>query len=129
MYVLQMYYTLSRKNFPTPLLTNLPQINSALCDLKLVFDNGEVWIHRTALKMWRVWLSRLLQDLTTNIVLLPGVSMIEVEQFLGNIYRGKVDVFMEDDTEAFHGFTDRDIDIAESKRLNPIGKSIRKNFI
>ena len=32
-------------------------------------------------------------------------------QFLGNIYRGKVDVSMEDDTEAFHGFTDRDIDI------------------
>ena len=49
---LQMNYILTRKNFPKPLLENLPQRNTALCDLKLVFDHGEVWIHRTVLQMW-----------------------------------------------------------------------------
>ena len=123
MYVnLQMNYILTRKDFPKPLLENLPQRNTALCDLKLVFDNGEVWIHRTVLQMWQVWWSSLLQDSKTNIVLLPGVSKVEVEHFLSNVYRGKLNFSLTDDSddenESFYGFTD--MEIAESKRLKPI---------
>ena len=79
---LQMEYTLSRIDFPTTLLDNLPQRNIILCDVKIVFDHGEVWIHRIVLQIWRKWWSSLLQDSSTNIVLLPDVSKVEVEQFL-----------------------------------------------
>ena len=117
-----MNYILTRKNFPKPLLENLPQRNTALCDLKLVFDHGEVWIHRTVLQMWQVWWSSLLQDSKTNIVLLPGVSKFEVEHFLSNVYRGKLNFSPTDDSddekESFYGFTD--MEIAETKRLKPI---------
>ena len=77
-----MEYTLSRVDFPKTLLDNLPQRNTVLCDVKTVFDHEEVWIHRTVQQIWRVWWSSLLQDSSTNVVLLPGVSKVEVEQFL-----------------------------------------------
>ena len=83
---LQMNYKLSWNNFPKPLIGNLPQRNTILCDLKIVFDHGEVWIQRTILQMWRVCWSSLLQDSSTNIVLLPGVSKMEMEE---NLYGEK----------------------------------------
>ena len=64
----------------------------------------------------------LLQDSKTNIVLLPGVSKVEVEHFLSNVYRGKLNFSLtedsDDENESFYGFTY--MEIAESKRLKPI---------
>ena len=118
----QMNYILSVINFPKSLLDHLPQRNTVLCDVKIVFDQGEVWINRTVLQIWRVWWSSLLQDSSTNVVLLPGVSKVEVEHFLSNVYRGKLNFSLtndsDDENESFYGFTD--MEIAESKRLKPI---------
>ena len=82
---LQMNYKLSRNNFPKPLIGNLPQRNTILCDLKIVSDHGEVWIFCKC----GVFGGQVLQDSSTNIVLLPGVSKVEMEEFLGKIYMGK----------------------------------------
>ena len=118
-----MNYILSVINFPKSLLGHLPQRNTAtvLCDVKIVFDQGEVWIHRTVLQIWRVWWSSLLQDSSTNVVLLPGVSKVEVEQFLWNVY-GEKKISPDDDKKSFHGFTDEEI--ALSEKLNPFGKCL-----
>ena len=88
MFNLQMYYTLSTINFTKKLLSNIHglQRDNVLCDLKIVCDNGEVWIHRPALESRKVWWCSLLRDSATNVVLLPGVSKLEVENFIGNIY-------------------------------------------
>ena len=107
MFNLQMYYTLSTINFTKKLLSNIHglQRDNVLCDLKIVCDNGEVWIHRPALESRKVWWCSLLRDSATNVVLLPGVSKLEVENFVGNIY----------------GFNE--IDIAAGNTFNPnVGK-------
>ena len=112
---LQMNYILSRIDFPKSLLDHLPQRNSVLCDVKVVFDHGKVWIHRTVLQIWRVWWSSLLQDSSTNVVLLPGVSKVEVEQFLRSVY-GEKKYISPDDKE-----------ISLSEKLNPFGKCLETN--
>ena len=118
MFNLQMYYTLSTINFTKKLLSNIHglQRDNVLCDLKIVCDNGEVWIHRPALESRKVCWCSLLRDSATNVVLLPGISKLEVEKFVGNIY-GEFKFSYDDDIEPFNGFTDSDIDIAESRRL------------
>ena len=41
----------TRKNFPNSLLDEIVEIQKAhiCCDLKVVFDFGDLWIHRSAL--------------------------------------------------------------------------------
>ena len=117
----QMNYILSVRNFPKSLLDHLPQRNTVLCDVKIVFDHGEVWIHRTVLQIWRVWWSSLLQDSSTNVVLLPGVSKVEVEVPSKCLWRKK-HFSPDDDKKSFHGFTDEEI--ALSEKLNPFGKCL-----
>ena len=82
---LQMNYNLSLINFPNSLLKNLHglQKDRVVCDLQIVCDDGDLWIHRAALEGWNVWWCSLLRDSTTNVVLLPGVSNLEVENFVG----------------------------------------------
>ena len=120
-----MNYILSRIDFPKSLLDHLPQRNSVLCDVKVVFDHGEVRTHRTVLQIWRVWWSSLLQDSSTNVVLLPGVSKVEVEQFLRSVYGEKKYISPDDDDKSFHGFTDKEISLSE--KLNPFGKCLETN--
>ena len=120
------YYNLSQINFSKKLLENLHDLqrDNVLCDLQLVCDHGDIWVHRGAIVEAReVWWCSLLRDSATNVVLLPGISKLEVEKFVGNIY-GEFKFSYDDDIEPFNGFTDSDIDIAESRRLDPIGRCL-----
>ena len=85
---MQMNYNLSRLNFPNTLLDDLHglQREDVLCDLQLICDNGDVWIHRAVLEVWNLWWCCLLKDSTTNVILLPGFSILEVEKFVGKNY-------------------------------------------
>ena len=82
MFNLQMYYTLSMINFTKKLLSDIHgrQRDNVLFDLKIVY--------RPALESRNVWWCSLLRDSATNVVLLPGISKleVEVENFVGNIY-------------------------------------------
>ena len=107
MFNLQMYYTLSTINFTKKLLSNIHglQRDNVLCDLKIVCDNGEVWIHRPALESRKVWWCSLLRDSATNVVLLPGISKleVEVENFVGNIYGFWIPVHLLLSIISYHG--------------------------
>ena len=114
---MQMNYNLSKLNFPNTLLDDLHglQRDDVLCDLQLICDNGDVWIHRAVLEVWNLWWCCLLRDSTTNVILLPAVSMLEVEKFVGKIY-GEFNFSPNDDeNDTFHGFTEAEIDIAAGK--------------
>ena len=76
--------------------------------------SSDIRIHRAVLEVWKLWWCCLLRDSTTNVILLPGVSMLEVEKFVGKIY-GEFNFSPNDDeNDTFHGFTEAEIDIAAS---------------
>ena len=93
------YYNLSQINFSKKLLENLHDLqrDNVLCDLQLVCDHGDIWVHRGAIVEAReVWWCSLLRDSATNVVLLPGISKLEVENFVGNIYGFRGVILLED---------------------------------
>ena len=47
-------------------------VDRVFCDLQIVCDDGDLWIHRAALEGWNIWWCSLLRDSTTNVV--PGQS-------------------------------------------------------
>ena len=57
------------------------QRDNVCCDLQLVFNSGVLWLHRAALQMSRVWWASLLRDSSTNVMVLPDFSRVEVEKF------------------------------------------------
>ena len=83
------YYNSQKKSFLNSLLDQIIQIQKAdiCCDLKVVLDFGVLWTHTSALflygKLVRV---NLLRESSSNIVMLPGVSQVEVETFILEIY-------------------------------------------
>ena len=93
------------------LLDQIHEIQKAdiCCDLRLVFDFGDLWIHKSALLLYgkSVWWASLLGEYFSNVVILPGVTQVEVEEFILTIY-GQNTV-TDDDTEPFHGFSDAEI--------------------
>ena len=58
------------------------------CDIKVVFDNGEIWFHNPALLMYGKsdWWASLLTESSYNVVMLPGVSQVEIETIIEAIY-------------------------------------------
>ena len=54
-----------------------------------------------------VWWASLLKESCSDVVILPGVTQVEVEEFILTIY-GQNTV-TDDDTEPFHGFSDAEI--------------------
>ena len=123
---LQMNYKLSTINFPKTRLEDIYSLqrDNVCCDLKLVFISGCIWIHRTALEMSRVWWTSLLRDSSTNVVMLPCESRVEVEKFVGTIYGRDLDLSLD---EPFHGFTDKEKDTA--RKLNPFCKYLNPSIL
>ena len=76
------------------------------CDLKVVFDFGDLWIHRSALLLSgkSVWWASLLKESCSDVVILPGVTQVEVDKFILTVYGQNI--VTEDkyssDTEPFH---------------------------
>ena len=76
------------------------------CDLKVVFDFGDLWIHKSALLLYgkSVWWASLLGEYFSNVVILPGVTQVEVDEFILTVYGQNI--VTEDkyssDTEPFH---------------------------
>ena len=105
------YYNLHWENFPNSLLDQIHEIQKAdiCCDLRLVFDFGELWIHKSALLLYgkSIWWASLLGESFPNVVILPGVTQVEVEKFILTIYGQNI--VTDDDTEPFHGFSDAEI--------------------
>ena len=69
-----------------------------------------------------MWWCCLLRDSTTNVILPPGVSMLEVEKFVGKICGEFNFSPNNDENDTFHGFTEAEIDTAASKSFDPIGE-------
>ena len=102
------YYNLHWKKFPNSLLDKLFEIQKAhiCCDLKVVFDFGELWFHRSILLLYgkSVWWASLLKESCSDVVILPGVTQVEVDKFILTVYGQNI--VTEDkyssDTEPFH---------------------------
>ena len=98
----------TRKNFPNSLLDEIVEIQKAriCCDLKVVFDFGDLWIHRSALLLSgkSAWQASLLKESCSDVVILPGVTQVEVDKFILTVYGQNI--VTEDkyssDTEPFH---------------------------
>ena len=90
------------------LLDQIHEIQKAdiCCDLRLVFDFGDLWIHKSALLLYgkSVWWASLLGEYFSNVVILPGVTQAEVDKFIRTVYGQNI--VTEDkyssDTEPFH---------------------------
>ena len=61
---------------------------------------------------------------STNVVMLPCESRVEVEKFVGAIYGRDLDLSLD---EPFHGFTDREQDTA--RKLNPFCKYLNPSIL
>ena len=101
-------------NFPNSLLDEIVEIQKAriCCDLKVVFDFGDLRIHRSILLLYgkSVWWASLLKESCSDVVILPGVSVtqVEVDKFILTIYGQNIvtgDKYSSD-AETFHGFSD-----------------------
>ena len=72
------------------LLDQIHEIQKAdiCCDLRLVFDFGDLWIHKSALLLYgkSVWWASLLTQSSYNVEMLPGVSQVEIETIIEAIY-------------------------------------------
>ena len=88
--ILQMKFKFTQNYFPKPLLNDLHalQRGNSCCDTRLVSDLGEIWIHRAALQIYgeAIWWTSLLTEPGLNVVLLPGVSQVELHSFVDTIY-------------------------------------------
>ena len=105
----------TRKNFPNSLLDEIVEIQKAriCCDLKVVFDFGDLWIHRSALLLSgkSVWWASLLKESCSDVDILPVVTQVEVDKFILTIYGQSIvtgDKYSSD-AETFHGFSDAEI--------------------
>ena len=102
------YYNLRWENFPNSLLDEIFEIQKAhvCCNLKVVFDFGDLWIHRSALLLSgkSAWWASLLKESCSDVVILPGVTQVEVDKFILTVYGQNI--VTEDkyssDTEPFH---------------------------
>ena len=74
-------------------------VTSRLC---LILDFGDFWIHRSALLS--AWWASLLKESCSDVVILPGVTQVEVDKFILTVYGQNI--VTEDkyssDTEPFH---------------------------
>ena len=62
------------------------QRQGLVVDTRLVLDDGVVAIHQPLLQLWSLWWSDLGHAGADNVVLLPGVSLLEAQQFLDVLY-------------------------------------------
>ena len=62
-----------------------------LVDMKLILDDGELSIHWSMLDLYshQQWWTGLGEAGADNVVILPGVSMIEAQQFVDILYTGQ----------------------------------------
>ena len=79
------YYNLHWESFANSLLDEIFEIQKAqiCCDLKVAFDFGELWFHRSSLLLYgkSVWWASLLRESCSDVVILPGLTQLEVEKF------------------------------------------------
>ena len=119
------YHNFRRENFPNSFLDQVHEIQKAdiCCDLRFVFDFGELWIHKSALLLYgkSIWWASLLGESFPNVVILPGVTQVEVEKFILTIYGQNI--VTDDDTEPFHGFSDAEILAAGGTMRGPTPSS------
>ena len=107
------------------LLDQIHEIQKAdiCCDLRLVFDFGDLWIHRSALLLSgkSVWWDSLLKESCSDVDILPVVTQVEVDKFILTIYGQSIvtgDKYSSD-TEPFHGFSDAEILAELEIQLHP----------
>ena len=70
-------------------LHDLQQGGVAL-DTRILVDDGELAIHWPLLQLWGQWWSGLGQAGEENVVMLPGVSLAEAQEFVDILYDREV---------------------------------------
>ena len=71
------------------------QKTNVCVNVRMICDDGEANIHLQALTMYgdtAVWWAGLMEDTETNLVLLPGVLLTEIETFVATIYGQNCDI-------------------------------------
>ena len=61
------------------------QVRGQMCDTRLVGDNGSLMVHWTVLELRGVWWCQS-RPKTQNIVLIPGVDVNELAEFVSRVY-------------------------------------------
>ena len=95
-------------------------VTSRLC---LILDFGDFWIHISALLLSgkSAWWASLLKESCSDVVILPGVTQVEVDEFILTIYGQNIvtgDKYSSD-AETFHGFSDAEILAASGTIRDP----------
>ena len=83
--ILQMKFKFT---LPKAYLDDLHALQRGNSDTRIISDIGEILIHRAALQIYgeAIWWTSLLTEPGLNVVLLPGVSQVELHSFVDTIY-------------------------------------------